>query len=287
MNGDIGIIGLGRLGMSLYRALTDIGREPAAAFSRTYRKEFCGLNYYTDIFDTVNRSDVVFMCMNDDSIETTAGTISQMSVSFENKIFVHFSGLLSSGALMELKRKGARTASFHPVQTFSDTFSGSSFRDIFFAFEGDDILHVLEDIFKDLHPRIIKIEAAKKPLYHAAAVMSSNLLCALLGISDRLLRLAGIDEGIELHKDLVYMTVDNIFKKGIRNSLTGPAARGDIITVKQHLAVLECEESKIYRLLSLEAVRIGLRTHPENTSKYDLMEKELTDIGLEAVKDND
>jgi predicted short-subunit dehydrogenase-like oxidoreductase (DUF2520 family) len=286
MNGDIGIIGLGRLGMSLYSALAGIGREPAAASSRTYRKEFGGLNYYADLFDTVNRSYVVFLCMNDDSIEAAAGSISQMPVSLEGKIFVHFSGLLSSGALVGLKRKGARTASFHPLQTFPDACSGSNFRHIFFTFEGDDILPVLEDIFKDLDPRIMKIDAGKKPIYHAAAVISSNLLCALLGISDRLLRLADMDEGLELHRDLIYKTIENIFKNGIQYSLTGPAARGDIIPVRHHLSALEGDELKIYRLLSLEAARIGRRAHPEDTSKYDLMEKELAGIEHESVKDN-
>ncbi|PIU23253.1 MAG: hypothetical protein COT13_04140 [Chloroflexi bacterium CG08_land_8_20_14_0_20_45_12] len=56
-------------------------------------------------------------------------------------------------------------------------------------------------------------------------------------------------------------TVNNIENIGLPNCLTGPISRGDLGTIKRHLATLEAQDSSlftIYRELGLETIPIAL-----------------------------
>jgi predicted short-subunit dehydrogenase-like oxidoreductase (DUF2520 family) len=90
--------------------------------------------------------------------------------------------------------------------------------------------------------------------YHAAAVIASNHLVALLGQVQRVAAAAGIP--FEAYLDLVRGTVDNVAAVGPRAALTGPVARGDWETVARHLAVLPPEERSAYQALADQAARL-------------------------------
>ena len=65
--------------------------------------------------------------------------------------------------------------------------------------------------------------------YHAAAVIASNHLVALLGQVERVAATAGVP--FEVYLDLVRATLDNVAELGPAAALTGPAARGDDATI--------------------------------------------------------
>ena len=261
-----GIIGPGRLGSSLYRALTKNGYRDIPLFGRSdlYR-----------IDDMIASADVIFICTNDDEIEKVCMSINNSANDLHNKTFIHFSGLKSSDVFDPLREKGAAGASFHPLSTFSSKESEETFYGIIFGHEGDDCADLIRYFLKDYGPGIISITKSQKARYHAAAVISSNLLCALLDISDNMLKDIGLEQGVLLHKHLINTSINNIITGGTKNALTGPAARGDLATIKEHLGVLLADEKKIYILLTLHALKMAFEKDPAYEEKYMAVEKEL------------
>ncbi|MCK6526220.1 DUF2520 domain-containing protein [Myxococcota bacterium] len=110
--------------------------------------------------------------------------------------------------------------------------------------------------------RAVEVPASGKALYHAAAVIASNLLVALEAVAVRTLDRAGVprERGLEMLLPLVRGTVENLSRNSPERALTGPVARGDAAVVAAHLAALapgDPEAACLYRLLSAEALRIA------------------------------
>jgi predicted short-subunit dehydrogenase-like oxidoreductase (DUF2520 family) len=82
------------------------------------------------------------------------------------------------------------------------------------------------------------VPAAQRALYHAAASTASNFLITVEGMAERLAELAGLERAALV--PLVRATVENWARQGARAALTGPIARGDLITAtRQRDAVAE------------------------------------------------
>jgi predicted short-subunit dehydrogenase-like oxidoreductase (DUF2520 family) len=81
------------------------------------------------------------------------------------------------------------------------------------------------------------VPALARPLYHAALAHGANHLVTLVAECADLLTLAGIEPANRLLEPLLSAALDNVLRHGDR-ALTGPVARGDVQTVRAHLAVL-------------------------------------------------
>jgi len=97
----------------------------------------------------------------------------------------------------------------------------------------------------------VAISSAAKATYHAAGVFGSNYVVALLAVARRLLGRSGLPPDIAWPAlvSLVRGAVDNLEAAGAEGALTGPVARGDIETIRRHLAALTGEDAELYRLL--------------------------------------
>lgn len=98
-------------------------------------------------------------------------------------------------------------------------------------------------------------------LYHAAAVVASNHLVALVGQLERLAEAAGAPP--EAFVPLARASLENAFALGAAPALTGPVARGDAATVARHLEALPADELDGYRALAAEALRLSGLDDPE------------------------
>ena len=106
-----------------------------------------------------------------------------------------------------------------------------------------------------LHP--FPIAEADRAAYHAAAVVASNHLVALLGQVERLAEAAGAP--FAAFAPLVRASVENAFLLGAADALTGPVSRGDLGTVERHLGALDPAERDAYRSMAREAARLAGR----------------------------
>eukprot|EP00898_Chlorokybus_atmophyticus_P002662 jgi/Chlat1/3397/Chrsp23S03735 len=155
----------------------------------------------------------------------------------------HCSGALTShAALGAAASAGCLIASAHPLLTFPDADAGvRRLPGAYWFCEGSpEALAVVKPLVTAVKGRYVEIEAQRKVLYHAAAVMASNYTVTLLDMASSVAAEAGIDRRLFMTavEPLVQATVDNVFRMGATDALTGPIARGDVDTVRAHLAAL-------------------------------------------------
>ena len=98
------------------------------------------------------------------------------------------------------------------------------------------------------------VAEADRVRYHAAAVLASNHLVALLAQVDSIASDIGLP--LEAFLDLSRVTLDNVAELGPAAALTGPVSRGDWSTVMRHLRELDVDERQPYLSLALRAAAL-------------------------------
>jgi predicted short-subunit dehydrogenase-like oxidoreductase (DUF2520 family) len=160
-------------------------------------------------------------------------------------------GLDVFAALLE-RRTGIRVGALHPLQSFPSTTVGlERLAGAWAAVAGDP---GVSDIARSLGLRPFELADSDRGRYHAAAVIASNHLVALLGQVERLAATSSVP--FEAFAPLVFGSVQNAFALGPAAALTGPVARGDLATVEQHLRDLDPAERDAYRALARESARL-------------------------------
>ena len=150
-----------------------------------------------------------------------------------------------------------RPAALHPLVALPDAEVGARrlLSGCWFAVAGDPLVLQVVD---DLGGRALEVADADRAAYHAAAVVASNHLVALLGQAERIASTADVPFGALM--DLVRATVDNVDDLGPAAALTGPAARGDEATIRRHLDAIAPEERAAYEALAQQARLLAGRT---------------------------
>jgi predicted short-subunit dehydrogenase-like oxidoreductase (DUF2520 family) len=263
----VGFIGAGTVGTALAIRLGASGFDVAVVASRTFAsaqklaRAVPGCRAADSLQEAADAVDLLFITTPDAAIGQVAGQIAWhpgMSV-------VHCSGADSTDVLEPARALGAQVGAFHPLQTFAsvaqaiDNLPGSTF-----AIEAAEPLRsILKKMAGDLNGYSIELKASDKVLYHASAVIACNYLVTLVKLSTNLWQTFGVPrkDAVRALIPLLKGTLNNIENVGIPNCLTGPIARGDIGTVRKHLAALDRSAppvAKIYRELGLETVPISI-----------------------------
>jgi predicted short-subunit dehydrogenase-like oxidoreductase (DUF2520 family) len=155
--------------------------------------------------------------------------------------------------------------SFHPLQTFNSILYNNSkiLNNIYFGIEGgSNAIKYFINYCINIKSKYVIIPKEKKVLYHSACVMASNLLASHFSNIQKISReiFNKNINGIEIFKPIVIKTLENIFKHGIEESLTGPIERGDLKSIDLHLKYFKEKLPSLlyyYILLGVEAVNIS------------------------------
>jgi predicted short-subunit dehydrogenase-like oxidoreductase (DUF2520 family) len=264
----IGIVGAGRAGGALARALATVGWPVVAVASRTpasaarLAAALTGASAVAGPQEVADRADLVFLTVPDAAIGPVAASVAWRP----SQAVVHTSGVDSLAPLAPARQAGALAGSLHPLQTFAPSPAAdplAPFAGITCALEGDAaLLPRLEAVVAALGARPLRLPAEAKPLYHAAAVVASNYLVTLLHLAAELWDAFGVDErtAISALLPLVQGAVDNVAAHGPRRALTGPIARGDVATVEKHLSAIaraRPEALAPYRALALATLALA------------------------------
>jgi predicted short-subunit dehydrogenase-like oxidoreductase (DUF2520 family) len=111
--------------------------------------------------------------------------------------------------------------------------------------------------------RSFTLNRDSKPLYHAAAVMTAGHVVALFDLALSMLRECGLSqrESQRVLLPLLKSTTENLEKNGPAHALTGPYARGDFETARQHLIALQESElddvNEVYKILARHSLDLG------------------------------
>ena len=195
---------------------------------------------------------LVVIATPDHAIESTAVAIAEHLE--PNTLVMHLAGSQTLDVFEGLlkQRNDIRVGSLHPLQTLPTASEGlDRLAGSFAAIEGDAEIEHIADL---LGVVALRIDPQHRTRYHAAAVIASNHVVALLGQVERLAKDAGVP--FAAFRALVEASVENAFEMGPAGALTGPIARGDLKTVEGHLRALDSSDRDAYRSLAREATRL-------------------------------
>lgn len=260
----LSLIGFGRLGAALASAAQNSGYRIAAVASpgeetrrRAAAQGFCA---YADNAAAAAAGQVVILCVPDRQIEPVCLELTTGGRLRAGQILLHTSGASAAGLLAPAKAAGVAVGALHPLQTFAGTEADAeAFSGIAFAIDGDvQAAAAARKLVSALGGRCLEVPPQDRALYHAAAVLTSNYLTALLSVAEELAaRWAPPGQAMEALLPLAQETLNNIRRHGTASALTGPIARGDIATVERHLQALPPALLPLYKELGLAALSLA------------------------------
>jgi predicted short-subunit dehydrogenase-like oxidoreductase (DUF2520 family) len=269
MPGTFWIVGPGRMGLSLGSVLVDsglasglllVGRRRDAPKHAVLAADI--VRYSSQLTDPPPPGATVILAVPDGSIGTVALELAELGRPDGAATALHLSGARPAEVLAPLADRGYAVGSLHPLQTVADPRSGANrLRNAFFTFEGDRrAREAAAAIVGAAGGRMLEVEAANKARYHAACVFASNYVVTCAAVATRLLSEAvGIsrDEAVRALQPLWGGAVANLDDLGLPAALTGPVARGDVETMKDHLASLDGDTRELYGALALQALALS------------------------------
>lgn len=235
---------------------------------------------------------LIFLTVTDDALTPTAQWLMEklkhlgtapdscsplISINSRISAVLHCSGALSLAALEPLRQGGIAVGTLHPLQSFAGVPRAQTMVGTYCALEGSESI---ETIARALVERVgghtIRLREGGKLLYHASAVIASNLMVALTSLAVKVLGNATEGETSETERlamllPLIEGSVHNLktqgLSTGIAAALTGPVSRGDAGIVGRQWQALQPNTlesgsaspegvAEIYRLLSLEAIAL-------------------------------
>ncbi|MBQ1801810.1 MAG: DUF2520 domain-containing protein [Lachnobacterium sp.] len=279
----VGIIGAGKVGCSLGMLLNLQYNNVLGFYSRSLQSskeaaQFTKTKQYFELEELVEESDTIFLTVPDDVIEEVWNCLKRFPI--KGKMICHCSGSLSSTIFSNIEDTGAYGFSIHPLLAISDRYS--SYKELpkaIFTIEGNkEKIKDISSLFEKIGIKVETISSEVKMKYHAAAVMSSNLVVALIESAQNQLVKCGFSQqsACAALEPLIRGNVEKVLKNGTINALTGPIERNDIGTVQKHMSVIDGIDKKIYDILSIKTLEIAKYKHPEND--YSKMEEFLKEI---------
>lgn len=274
------VIGAGRVGTTVsytlaekelpnikLKAISSRSMESLNRAKKILGSRAAGVIFTRENSKAVSLANCILICTPDDVINSVCSDIfKDKSKDFKNYYAIHFSGSKSLEVLNSARAAGAEIASIHPLKSFASieeaikSLPGTIFG---ITYSSTESKKMAEFLVKSLGGEIIEVENNKKPLYHAAACVASNYLVTLINYAVLIHKKMGIkpEDSLKGLMGLVEDTVSNIKKMGTEKSLTGPIARGDVGTIKEHVKsfneFFSKEDSALYRMMGIETSKIA------------------------------
>jgi predicted short-subunit dehydrogenase-like oxidoreductase (DUF2520 family) len=270
MEGAVFVIGAGAAGGSLAVSLARGGVSLAGVCDS--RGERAGeiaaaagrVPAFTEPPAGAGGASIVIVAVPDDAVTGLARDVASRGVPRTDQVWLHLSGALPVAALDPLAGLVRDLGSFHPAHVFAPGRVTPLPPGVSYAVSGGDgAVAAGRDLAAALGGAPVVLSDADRTRYHAATVLASNYLVALLAEARELLVGEGLaaDEADRLLASLATSAVDRVREIGIDASLSGPIRRGDRGTVEAHLAALESAPRalEIYEVLGRAAGRLAAR----------------------------
>jgi predicted short-subunit dehydrogenase-like oxidoreductase (DUF2520 family) len=263
---SIGIAGTGRVAKALGQILTQKGQPVAAIAGRNPERTAMAASFIGARVSAVRIRDLpkvasrILIAASDASVEPIAALLARSG--FRRGIALHTCGAKGPEALEVLASQGVSCGALHPIQSFTST--GKSFINmagITFGIDGDpEALAWAASIVTTFGASSIRVHSNHRALYHAAAVMASNYIVALIHTAVELMQASGVERPVALKAlaPLIRTSSETALRHGPIQALTGPIDRGDSATVLAHLKALKENSSRSVRALYCAAAQVAV-----------------------------
>jgi predicted short-subunit dehydrogenase-like oxidoreductase (DUF2520 family) len=195
--------------------------------------------------------EIVLLAVQDGSIAAAAAELATGGGVTARHVVLHLSGMLDQTPLAPLARTGAALGVFHPLQAIAQPETAPErLRGALAVLTGDArAIAAGETLARSLGLRPVVLPPPGKVRYHAAAAIASNYLVVLA---------------------IMAGTLDNLSAEGPA-ALTGPIARGDVATVRAHLAALPPGLRTLYTALGRVAVDLAPLDGPTRAEMNEIL----------------
>lgn len=279
----ISVIGTGALGSVLAQALQKSGWPVKSLYNRSATSavslaEELGVQMAGEFpSEKQELGRIIFLTVLDGAIEETSNKLAALDADFSGYTVFHCSGTQPSSALQSVGKKGARTASFHPIQTFVEASNPVDFEEIVIDVEArGEALEIACNVAGDLGASVLEVSPHAKPYLHAAGVIASNYMISLVEAAGQAAALGGLGKK-DAQKALVPLmqkSLANISESDcLTEALSGPVARGDTTTVDDHIKLLKQNEQLASLYKQLGSVLVQLLNE-----KNELTDEKITEI---------
>jgi predicted short-subunit dehydrogenase-like oxidoreductase (DUF2520 family) len=253
---SIGIAGTGRVAQALGRLLNEGGQPVVAIAGRNPERTTRAARFISARTTSATLEELpalashLLITVSDTAVEPVAALLARYG--FQRGVALHTCGAKGPEALAALADQGVSCGALHPMQSFASAVQGvASMAGSFFAIDGDpDATEWGSSIVTLVGGRILRIRPEDRSAYHAAAVMVSSYIAALIYGAVEILKVAGVERSTALSTlaPLARTCAENSLNLGPIEALTGPIERGDSTTVLAHLKGLRNLPGPIKRL---------------------------------------
>ena len=265
--GPVMIVGPGRMGLTLggafvesgaFREVVVSGRHPHPPDVRAWDDR---LRYVFGLERPMPGTVAVLLAVPESDVPDVAYALAALGPAPEGCIVFHVTGALPTDVLEPLHHSGYVVGAFHPLIAVTNPLTAR--RDLgnaWFSVTGSpEAVSVARVLTTAIGSRLISVPAARRPSYHAAAVLTSTMMLPLLARAVELMQRAGVDgdEALAALIPLVRSTLDSIEEGGVPDAIRGPIARGDVETVALHLRALDEGEAHLYATLGAETLNLA------------------------------
>jgi predicted short-subunit dehydrogenase-like oxidoreductase (DUF2520 family) len=247
----IALIGAGNVAWHLAEALESAGHRITEVFSRR-RKNAVALA--ERLYEAVplakpdlsrSAAELVILSVTDSALPEL---LPELRLPPQAAV-VHTSGTLPMNLLANLN---CPHGVFYPLQTFSKAKT-VDWQPVPICIEASDrmTLDMLASLASDISTQVYEINSDERKQLHLAAVIACNFANHLWHMASQVLKPIGVS--LEILHPLLQETLEKAMQMPPHKAQTGPAVRGDLPVMEQHMALLQPHAplwAEIYRLMS-------------------------------------
>ena len=274
----LNVVGAGKLGSAIAMALVQAQRVTIGQVCNQHLLSAeqvinnIGEGVAVDGLSDLVSADAWLITVPDDQIQSICDDLSGQGVFGSGVTVIHCSGALTSDALSSARSKGCAVGSWHPIHSFANLNDNNiDWQDLYFSFEGDGNAKQLCALWtQSIGAQLFLLSKDQKTLYHGSLVIAANGGVALADSAIQLMHLVGVNKAIAY--DSVLSVMESALKAmrtslSTQSALTGPVQRRDVVTVSEHMAVLNkqtaSEHYDLYCLLSNYLGALCRREEPD------------------------
>jgi len=266
----LNVIGCGRAGGSLTRLWLQASTVRVGAIlnrsqsSSQQAVRQLGAGAAADSVGDMPAANLWLISCGDDQILSVARALAAARTDMDGALVFHLAGRFGLDVLAPLAEQGAEVAAMHPVRSLTharlsiDDFSGTAC-----VAEGSPTaLARLQPLVTAIGGLWLPVSGIERGLYHAAVSIVSNVTKGVAWKAQNWLTRAGLtdDTATAVTHQLLATTLEDLFRSGARQSITGPVVRGDTRTVEAHLEALRSsypDDIDVYRILARTVLELA------------------------------
>jgi predicted short-subunit dehydrogenase-like oxidoreductase (DUF2520 family) len=260
-SGTVFVLGAGRAGRSLARALVVAGVDVVGLHGRQPDATAIPPVSGGPLPRALGTAAIVLVTVRDAQLGDALRQLAGAGLA-PGTIVLHASGATDPAEASALRAQGYGVGTMHPLVPLADPVRAVEIlRDAWIGVDGDPAAIAAATGLADrLGAHALTIPPDEKPRYHAAAVFAANFPVVVAALAERLLEEAGVtaEQARAATVGLMGAAVSNLEKGRPHDVLTGPIARGDVTSVRGHLAALTDDAPALAAYVTLSRAALTL-----------------------------